>query len=304
MLNVNKYCKILIVLLSIFSESVFSQTNSPNDIFPLLVKNKWIYSYEMSSSSSMVHFSSSESGTCEYEIIGNDSVNSTIIWHFIQRRKFIRNTYGIPSPQNIQDSAKFDIIEFNNGFHEIYTPIFNEFSAFPFQRVYVDSLKFYRFIDSGTISKVYINLEYPDKYNPIKSMNYKYQYTICKDTGIVSLSYNRNGISSKSSSFYSLKEFKKYSPYQSNNFPANLIQNYPNPFNGITRIKFNVASKTRVEIKIYNILGELISTLVDGFYTPSEYEIRFNGKKLASGVYLCVLQTDNHIQTKKLLLLK
>jgi hypothetical protein len=50
----------------------------------------------MSSSSSMVHFSSSESGTCEYEIIGNDSVNSTINWHFIQRRKFIRNTYGIP----------------------------------------------------------------------------------------------------------------------------------------------------------------------------------------------------------------
>ncbi|MFN3872516.1 MAG: T9SS type A sorting domain-containing protein [Ignavibacterium sp.] len=83
-----------------------------------------------------------------------------------------------------------------------------------------------------------------------------------------------------------------------------LEQNYPNPFNPTTTIKFAVAEKSRVIIKIYNITGEEITTLVNEEKDRGWYEIKFNSNGLSSGIYLCRMQAGNYVSIKKMMLLK
>jgi hypothetical protein len=83
-----------------------------------------------------------------------------------------------------------------------------------------------------------------------------------------------------------------------------LSQNYPNPFNPTTQIRFQIAHYGLVTLKIYDVLGREIVTLVNEVMVPGNYKRKFDGSGMASGVYLYKLQTGNFMQTKILLLLK
>lgn len=74
----------------------------------------------------------------------------------------------------------------------------------------------------------------------------------------------------------------------SDNVPTkfSLLQNYPNPFNPQTKIRYNVPLQSHVTIKIYNTLGQELSTLVNMEHKPGEYEVEFNAINLPTGVYL------------------
>jgi IgGFc binding protein/Secretion system C-terminal sorting domain len=82
-----------------------------------------------------------------------------------------------------------------------------------------------------------------------------------------------------------------------------LFQNYPNPFNPTTTIRYGLPHKATASITIFNILGQLVTTLVNGEQQAGYHEVRFDGSNLASGVYFYRLQAGNFVQTKKLLLL-
>ncbi|GMU95804.1 alpha-amylase family glycosyl hydrolase [Ignavibacterium album] len=89
----------------------------------------------------------------------------------------------------------------------------------------------------------------------------------------------------------------------------NLEQNYPNPFNPATKIGWQSPIDSHQTIKIYDILGKEITTLVDEFRSAGRYEIEFNAAQvsrpeLASGVYFYKLQVGNYTQTKKMILLR
>jgi len=97
-----------------------------------------------------------------------------------------------------------------------------------------------------------------------------------------------------------------------------LYQNYPNPFNPTTKIKFSLplASEERgilpaerhggevVSLKVYDILGNEIATLINEVKPAGEYEIEFNAKNLSSGMYFYKLKAGNYSQTRKMMLLK
>jgi thermitase len=89
-----------------------------------------------------------------------------------------------------------------------------------------------------------------------------------------------------------------------------LYQNYPNPFNPSTKIKYNIASSINdngdglVSLKIYDILGNEVSILVNEIKQPGYYEIEFDSGSLSSGVYFYRLQAGSFVQTKKFLLIK
>ncbi|HEX2865721.1 MAG TPA: ammonia-forming cytochrome c nitrite reductase subunit c552 [Ignavibacteriales bacterium] len=94
----------------------------------------------------------------------------------------------------------------------------------------------------------------------------------------------------------------------------NLSQNYPNPFNPTTQIEFSVPSAARVSLKVYNIVGQLVATLVNGEFVPGNYTATWNGRDLsgsmsASGIYLYRIEGVGHdgqnfSLTKKMVLAK
>ena len=83
-----------------------------------------------------------------------------------------------------------------------------------------------------------------------------------------------------------------------------LEQNSPNPFNPTTMISYSIPAMSHVTLRVYDILGRLVSTLVNGEQAPGEHVVRFDGTGLASGVYFYRLESNGFTQTKKLLLLK
>jgi hypothetical protein len=83
-----------------------------------------------------------------------------------------------------------------------------------------------------------------------------------------------------------------------------LEQNYPNPFNPSTNIKYQIPSTSWVSLKVYNVLGQEVATLVDGNVSPGEYTVNFDANRLSSGVYIYKLASGSRVESKKMLLLK
>jgi len=83
-----------------------------------------------------------------------------------------------------------------------------------------------------------------------------------------------------------------------------LYQNYPNPFNASTTIKYDVSKHSKVIIKLYNIYGQEIETLIDEEQSTGSYRIKWIPKNIVSGIYIFQLKAGNYIETKKLSYLK
>ena len=83
-----------------------------------------------------------------------------------------------------------------------------------------------------------------------------------------------------------------------------LEQNYPNPFNPTTTIKYSIPTSEFVTLKVYNLFGKEVSTLVNENKQAGIYSVEFNAANYPSGVYFYKLQAGNFIETKKMLLLK
>ena len=83
-----------------------------------------------------------------------------------------------------------------------------------------------------------------------------------------------------------------------------LVQNYPNPFNPRTIINYSIPEAGNVEMKVYDILGNEVATLVNETKAPGNYAIQFNASSIASGVYFYHIQAGQFSDTKKLILMK
>ena len=83
-----------------------------------------------------------------------------------------------------------------------------------------------------------------------------------------------------------------------------LRQNYPNPFNPTTTIRFSLPQRTYATLKVFDVLGREVATLVEEKLNPGEHSVVFNAKGLASGVYCYRLQTGSVVQEKAMVLLK
>jgi hypothetical protein len=113
--------------------------------------------------------------------------------------------------------------------------------------------------------------------------------------------------------YYRLKQIDNDGAYEFSNqievnfnVPDNfeLSQNYPNPFNPSTTISFKLPEPGKVTLRIYNLMGEEIITLVEGYKEAGIYTVNFNAEELASGMYLYRLSTNGFTETKKLLFMK
>ena len=84
----------------------------------------------------------------------------------------------------------------------------------------------------------------------------------------------------------------------------NLYQNYPNPFNPSTKIRYEIPERSSVTIKVYDVLGNEVYTLVREEKLVGNYKIEFDGANLPSGVYFYQIKAGNYVETKKMVLMK
>ncbi|MDA0986559.1 MAG: family 10 glycosylhydrolase [Bacteroidetes bacterium] len=125
--------------------------------------------------------------------------------------------------------------------------------------------------------------------------NVEYFYSITALDKLNNESIQSQIVSYKSTSIFADRTIQKN--YQ-------LYQNYPNPFNPNTTITFNLPKQEYVIIKIYNLLGKSILTLVDEVRSTGRHSVYFDGTNLPSGVYICRIKTDNWSSSIKMTLQK
>ncbi|WP_020403472.1 T9SS type A sorting domain-containing protein [Gracilimonas tropica] len=134
------------------------------------------------------------------------------------------------------------------------------------------------FVNGDTLSVVVQNVESYNSSRVLRADAIKVQYGVPK-------AVSNDAVSSLPKSF-------------------SLSQNYPNPFNPTTNILYTVPKRANVSLKVYNVLGELVSTLKNEVHNPGSYQVSFNGKNLASGVYFYRLEAPDFTETKSFTLIK
>ncbi len=93
------------------------------------------------------------------------------------------------------------------------------------------------------------------------------------------------------------------------NYDYHLFPNYPNPFNPTTTIKYNIPKTSNVVLKIYNLIGQEIATLVNEKQNAGEKSVIWNGKdhsgqRVSSGVYIYQLKADDYTKNRKMIFMK
>jgi hypothetical protein len=83
-----------------------------------------------------------------------------------------------------------------------------------------------------------------------------------------------------------------------------LHEAYPNPFNPRAELRFELPCAGRATLKVYDILGQEVATLVDGVFAPGSYQVSFDGQRLPSGLYFARLISGPNTQVRKLMLVK
>ncbi len=83
-----------------------------------------------------------------------------------------------------------------------------------------------------------------------------------------------------------------------------MLQNYPNPFNPETTIKYSLAEAAKVQINVYNILGQHITTLLNTHRPAGYHSVVFNAENLSSGVYFYTMRAGEYVGVKKMIHVK
>ncbi|MBS1494065.1 MAG: Omp28-related outer membrane protein [Bacteroidetes bacterium] len=128
--------------------------------------------------------------------------------------------------------------------------------------------------------------------------NCKFNVVIFKDSGVLNTSEMEQGISAP--------VVTTAIGNQGSEVPEKyeLSQNFPNPFNPTTNINFAIPKDGFASLKVYNTLGQLVGTYLDGYVKAGFYNAQIDGASLASGVYFYTLKTSNFVETKKMNLVK
>jgi hypothetical protein len=83
-----------------------------------------------------------------------------------------------------------------------------------------------------------------------------------------------------------------------------LDQNYPNPFNPTTEISFSISGNDRVSLNVYDMLGRIVSIIVDRKFGPGTYKFSWDGSGMPSGIYFSQLKAGSHVETRKMVLMR
>jgi alpha-glucosidase (family GH31 glycosyl hydrolase) len=193
----------------------------------------------------------------------------------------------------------------NSKISVIINPIQGSYAGMLANRVWIVDVHLIKNFDSVIVNGIVFNLAY-DSISFINSNN-SYWYNSITKILYTKFFYSTSVITELTIKGVSLTSLKDNHVLPS---ALQLSQNYPNPFNPSTKIKYEIQNSGYVSLKVFDILGNELETLVDEDKLPGVYEVEFNinakkdNKCLTSGVYFYQLKTCNHVETKRMILLK
>jgi len=247
-----------------------------------------------------------DSGSVELIVRSNSIIGDTLrLWLIEERNHLSHRIVTWPEPITIHqnDTIFFEISESLVGNHLLTIPeivIFNHWgtdwgSHSPWSKISVERYS----TDSSVIQIIdhYYSLYGDDTLKYFQSWGLTYRTW---ETQWVGTSFWRNILEVKQIGVPVLEVLN-----DSKLLPSfYLFQNFPNPFNPTTTIRYQIPTTELVKLKIYDLLGREMKTLVNEEKTVGNYEIEFDARELTSGIYFYRLQTGDFVQTKKMLLLK
>ncbi len=291
--------KITLILVSIYVLILFNNESRTQDYYPLQIGNRWDYlslhfdpiTYEVDSS----YFSVEINGD---SLFPNGEMYYIIDNYDITGGKYVRGDsrfiyYYDEYPQPEEDTLYRLNSEVGESWEVLFPPV-THVTLEVKDTVWIFShLSTILGFELDGLMVYYITLS--DKFGPVEFFwtgeppGTDYRENILIGCIIDSVEYG-NLVSVKSDQFPP----KGFS----------LFQNYPNPFNPSTTIRYEIPEQSFVALKVYDVLGNEIATLVNEEKPAGEYEVEFNGNDLSSGVYLYIFSTGNFLSTKKMILLK
>lgn len=275
--------------------------NSVSAQFPLKVGNEWNYVDGWWSASG-----EREQDTVTYRIVSDTTMSNG-------------KTYYKMFPNRLRKFGEFLRAD-SNGIYFYDTVCQSEILRFNYhlEEGKIDSIAYSTCSDDGAYSVEFVtNTEYIFG-SQIQTMTFHFVYMVDAwnsvslspefgFTSFSSASFSQNyytsligcKISNVNYGYVTSVEDKDFEPSA-----IQLLQNYPNPFNPTTEIEFYIPNQSKVGLKIYDILGEVINTLIDTELSKGWHRIVFDATNLPSGVYLYRLETNRNFLTNKMLLLK
>ena len=293
----------ILTLMFVARPTAFSQTDSLYDVFPLSIGNRWTYQY--SNGSRTYGYGQYCSGTAWFVIVGSMQTPDSTRWHLSEIRD-LSCQYCSPYPachtSSVRDTLAFELVELHTGPHQLYIAGATNQDVFPFYRSPSDSVfMVYRYRpESSWVNSCPTDL----------LCQYKNSCQIRFQAGQGELSYRfyclRNGGSDAADHLLLGLVINSVGSTADLSAPKQfaLDQNYPNPFNSTTRIRFTIPVRGFTTLKVYDVLGRKVATLLEEQLIPGSYEATFDGTDLANGVYFYRLHSGQFVETKKLLLLK
>jgi hypothetical protein len=283
--------------------------NPDVDVFPLSVGNQWTYRYYTQVQQNFYQLVvTTDSGRATYSVIDAVQTSDSTRW-FLREHRDLTHRYEIgewDTTYSIRDSSIFELIENLTGHHQLYVQ--GEYTlqhVFFFKNNFTDTTAILRYRQVRADGTTTFQSKQPGTLPP---PYFHSLFTFERGVGLREVDFLGGAVDWTVGAQHSLLSSSISSvaggPPEIEPTAFRLLQNYPNPFNPSTRIVYRTLIRESVELKVFDVLGREVATLVKGEQELGEHSVEWRPEGIPSGVYIYRLTTAGATIAKKMLLLR
>ncbi len=287
-------------------EPVISQ-DSVADVFPLAIGNQWRYEYTTFKLEPPADIIYTDSGWVQYMVTDRTIFADSTLWTLMQTRHFRHcQRSGLPPPfgsdtcYTISDTNSRHMIEFHRGGHQLVLVGVDWRDVYPFAAALSETTTVLRYRQVDASGRAVIRTSERDAF-----CAHSFLMTFQQGIGMVAIQCSLLRCTNIHSTNHTLLSHTIVSVNElSPPTVARLHQNYPNPFNPKTTIRFSVGTYGHTSLRVFDVLGHEVATLVDEMKEAGEHAVVWDASAMASGIYFYRIISSAFSSTRCMLLLK